>query len=460
MNNILVDTFNKLTDTQRTELRRKYKDSAIGLRLFEFLSTVKENDFKTAHAVEHIYNTAKAEEYSVLENRYFKLRKKMLDDLQALSKDAGAPQLLAEEEAILNQCKYLVSTGEKKEAYKRLTELERRCWERNIFELLPQILDNLIFCNQAFNELDKNKALYTRMEEAIALQYDIYRVNILSRQVYDVFFTKGLTHAKSQFNSLKELAEKNKKYPRFLMCYHYMSLYYKASAPEYFNNMQVVSRHLTEFKKLYEVHQQVPLMNYRANYAKHFHFHFNQITAFFHNNRCEFEDAYQCVKKMWDLATSADSVYKHYKTEALYANLMQVQNLTGRYKDAFETCNTYTNFLKGNNHLDRLPFVNMLKALLYVSAWPQTFKMEADYLHEQVDEYLKLVKKQDSAEFTYAQALMVKAQLYVTQSKFDKAKTLFKKPEVTALLKELKVDDLVYELIELLLKGATKDRLG
>ncbi|HSY77673.1 MAG TPA: hypothetical protein VK890_12485 [Bacteroidia bacterium] len=459
MNHILLDTFRKLTDTQKTELYRKYKDSGIGLKLFGFLTTVQANDFKTTEAVKHIYNGA-TEAYSVLENRYFKLRKKVLDDIKAFSKDEGL-QLLAEEEAALNQCKYLISSGDKKEAYKRLNELERLCWERNIFELLPAILDNLIFCNQAFNELEKNKALYARMEEAIALQYDIGRVNILSRQIYDVFFMQGLAQARAQFNSLKELAEKNKKYPRFLMCYHYMSLYYKASAPEYFNNMQVVSRHHAEFKKLYTVHSHVPLMNYRANYAKHFHFHFNQITALFHNNRCEFEDAYLSVKRIWDLAQSSDSVYKQYKTESLYSNFFNVQVLTSRYRDAFETSNAYNSFLKSNKHFDRLPFANMLKAMLYINSWPQTFKLEPEYLHEQADEYIKQVKKQESIELTLVQALLIKAQLYIVQSNFDKANTLLKKPEVKKLLSELKIADLINELVEILGKGgAEKDKLS
>ena len=321
MNNILLETYRNLPEIQRTGLKKKYADSPIGIKMLQFLTTCSGTDFKTQDAVKAVYKNDDSVAYNVLENRFFKLRKKISDDINNL---AGSErlQLQAEEEAILGECKYLISTGEKKEAMKKLAELEKLCWERNIFELLPAIIDNLIFCNQSFNMIEKNKELYRKMEEANALLYDINRVNTLSRQVYDVFITRGLTHAKPQFNSLKELAEKNKKYPRFIMCYHYMSMYYKASAPEYFKNMQVVSRHLTEFKKLYAVYPQMPMMNYRANYSKHFHFHFNQVTALFHNTRCEFEEAYQCVKKMWELAQSSDSVYKQYRTESTYCKFL------------------------------------------------------------------------------------------------------------------------------------------
>jgi len=298
------------------------------------------------------------------------------------------------------------------------------------------------------------------MEEAGKLQYDITRVNIISRQVYDVFFTKGITHAKAQFNSLKELAEKNKKYPRFLMCYHYMSMYYKASAPEYFDNSQVVSRHLTEFKKLYDVHPHVPMMNYRANYAKHFHFHFNHITAIFHNNRCEFEDAYQCVKKTWEVSHSSDSVYKQYRTESLYTNMFNTQAMTGRYKDALETITAYTKFLKDNNKLDRLAFANVLKAIVYVAAWPQTFKIDAAYLHEQVDEYIKQTKKHDNIEFSLAQAYLLKAQLLLLDAKPDKAAALVKRTDVQAWLTELKAQDIVSELMDIVCKTNSAAKLA
>src|SRR6185312_886573 len=207
MNAVLLDTYCKLSETQRAELHQKHKDSLIALRLHDFLNGGEGSDFKTADAVAYVYKGAH-EDYRILENRYFKLRKKLMDDMKG-GQGNDTPQLLPEEEAELNHCKYILTTGDKKEAYKKLTALENLCWERNIFELLPSVLDNIIFCNQAFNEMQKNGALYKKMEKAAALQYDITRVNLISREIYDVFVTKGLSHAKSQYAALKELAEKN-----------------------------------------------------------------------------------------------------------------------------------------------------------------------------------------------------------------------------------------------------------
>jgi hypothetical protein len=165
MNSLLVDTYKKLSETQKTELHQRHKDSLVMLRLHDYLGQLTTADFKTSDAVTYVYKGSH-EDYRVLENRYFKLRKKLIDDMQSLS-GTSTPQQLPEEEAMLNQCKYLLTLGDKKEAYKKLTALEATCWERNIFELLPAILDTIIFCNQAFNELAKNKDAYKRMEKAI-----------------------------------------------------------------------------------------------------------------------------------------------------------------------------------------------------------------------------------------------------------------------------------------------------
>ncbi|HXB12173.1 MAG TPA: hypothetical protein VNZ45_09325, partial [Bacteroidia bacterium] len=376
MNKQLHQSYKSLTETEQAELQQRYKDSPIGLRLIEFLTKSAKPDFKTTDAVAHIYREDKAEEYRVLENRFFKLRKKVLDEVQALQADKGGANL-PEEEAMLNKCKELISAGDKQMAYKLLTELEKTCWERNIFELLPSILDNMIFCNQAVNDTEKNRQLYPLLEQAIELQYDVNRAIMYIRQVYEVTLSIGPSHTKSLLLILKELATKNSKYPRFAMYYNYVSLSYKLSSMDYTQNMQVISRHLAEFKKLYAKHTLIPMVIYKANHAKLFHYHFSQINAFIHNNKLEFEEAYEAMKEMWTLANS-DSLFKTYRSDSLYFNLFTLQCMTGRYREAYDTCELFLAFLKKENRFERINFANMMKAVLYATAYPHTFKMDAN----------------------------------------------------------------------------------
>ena len=107
-------------------------------------------NYKNSDAVTFIYIDDKDKNaYSVLENRYFKLRKKIHDELLKATSDTQTGELLTEEQHILYRNKNLTSATNKEGAYKELVELEKVCWKKNIFELIPDIIDQLIFLNQS-----------------------------------------------------------------------------------------------------------------------------------------------------------------------------------------------------------------------------------------------------------------------------------------------------------------------
>jgi hypothetical protein len=457
MNKELYQSYTNLSEIAKTDLRNKYKASPIGLRLIDFLEKVKKPDFKTTEAVAYIYKKDKDEKYSVLENRYFKLRKKIYDNLNG---EQVAPlSALPEEEAVLNRCKQMIANGEKKEAYKLLAGLEKVCWKKNIFELLPAVLDTMIFCNQGFNQIEKNTSLYKKQEEAITLQYDLNMAIMYTRQMYEVFFAKGTNWDKELSEALKVLGDKHKAYPRFIMLYHYASVSYKLTSMDYADNMQVISRHLTEFKKLYEQNPGVPIVIYKTGYDKLFHFHYNQITALYHTNKAEFEEAYMAVYEMWNMVNSGDPFFLMYKTDSLYFNMFAMQCVTGRYRDALETCNAFSVFVKDTGRLDTMPMINSLKGLLYVMAYPQTFKLDVAYLLDQAEEYIRTLKKKgDNVHFPLAQAMLVKTELFIIQADYKNAAKLLNDVQV---MQYLKASNTLNHFMELLtsLKNGSKQGL-
>ena len=457
MNKQLCQYYATLSEIAKTDLRNKYKDSPIGLRLLGFLEKLEKPDFKTTEAVAYIYKESRDEKYSVLENRYFKLRKKILDELD--NKQGSSLNELPGEEAELNHCKQMIANGKKKEAYKLLTALEKDCWEKNLFELLPPVLDNMIFCNQGFNQVDKNTPLYKKLEEAIALQYDLNMAIMYTRQMYEVFFAKGTKWNKELSESLKALGDKHKAYPRFIMLYHYVSVSYKLTSMDYADNMQVISRHLTEFKKLYEQNPGVPIVIYKTGYDKLFHFHYNQITALYYSNKAEFEEAYMAVREMWNMVHSGDPLFLTYKIDSLYFNMFAMQCITGRYRDAYETCNAFTVFVKDTGRPDIMPMINTLKGMLYVMAYPQTFKLDAAYLLEQADEYIKILKKKgDNVHLPMAQAMFVKMQLYIIRTEYKHAAKLIDDAQIVQYLDAIKAQTFFAELLTCL-KNDTKQAL-
>src|ERR1051326_6417565 len=147
MNKQLFDSYKKLAETEKAEMRFRLKDSPVGLSFIEFLDKCNNRNFRNSDVVQHIYkDELDKKPYAVLENRFFKLRKKITDEF--LSRASDHATFLPEEENELQNCRKLIRENEKEAAFHRLTALEKDCWEKNIFELLPAIIDQLIFCNQ------------------------------------------------------------------------------------------------------------------------------------------------------------------------------------------------------------------------------------------------------------------------------------------------------------------------
>lgn len=449
MNKKFYDDYKKLNEIETSELSFKFKDSPVGLKLIDFLQKCNNRNYKNSDAVAFVYTNDKDKNaYSVLENRYFKLRKKIHDELLKATSAEQTGELLTEEQLILYRNKNLTSATNKEGAYKELIELEKACWKKNIFELLPDIIDQLIFFNQSFNRLERNKLLFERQELAIDLQHDINRCQFLSRKVYEINFIKGIKFAKQELSILKDLAEKHKEYPRFLMCYHHISLYYKLGSQDYLHYQQVVSRHLTAFKKLFALNPETPLLSYKVNYTKFQHFHFNHITMFYHFNRCEFEEAHHFMKDSWDLVHNNDSVLKIYKTESLYFNLATSQCMAGRFDEANDTTNLFVAFLKENNQLDNLSFAYVQKARIVSDTYPQTYKMDFDFLMNQVEEYIKKVRKTDNVLASLEDTLVLKIKFLIIKKQFEKAEKILQDKVVQKYLDQVHALDLMTELID------------
>ncbi|MBC7864137.1 MAG: hypothetical protein IAF38_14265, partial [Bacteroidia bacterium] len=97
MNKELYDSFAKLNEAARSGVKHKLKDSPIGLRLFEFLEKGKNRAFRNREVVEFVYRSDLGKiDYGVLENRYFKLRKKFFEEYFTVPENTG--EILTEEE--------------------------------------------------------------------------------------------------------------------------------------------------------------------------------------------------------------------------------------------------------------------------------------------------------------------------------------------------------------------------
>jgi hypothetical protein len=456
MNKYVYDSYSKLRETEKAEFLGKFKNSPTVIRFIQFLEKNKTPNFKTRSAIEVVYDSEKEKvAYPVLENRFFKLRKKILDELEGTG-GSTSTTVHPDEELRFIKAKQLISEN-KEAAFRLLQELEKVCWERNIFELLPQIIDQLIFCNQSFNRLSENKPLYERMTRAIDLLRDINICVMTTRKIYEINFTKGVKHAGKELALMRKYASKHQSFPRFLMCYHHVSAYYKLGSGDSSNESQVISRHLNAYKRLQAQYPMVPLMSYKVNYVQQQHLHFNQMTMSYHFAKCEFEETYQVMKEVWALINNEDSVVKMYKTESSYYNMITAQCMTQRYREALATVDEFIIYLRSNHQSDKLVIPNVLKARIYADVYPYPLKLDAEYLFEQVEEYLKILKKQDNMMISYDQTLVLKFKLLMLKGDFIKASTVLTDPVVKSYLENLGMYGFYTELL-LIRKEKSSDK--
>lgn len=447
MNKYLYDSYTKLGETERAAFVGKFKNSPTVIKFIKFIEKSPVPNFKTVSAIDSVYAGEKEKiPYNVLENRFFKLRKKLLDELEGSRKN-DASLIHTEEELKFLNAKQLLAAGNKEMAYRHLAELEKACWEKNIFELLPAVIDQLIFCNQSFNRLDNNKELYTRQEKAIALLRDIQVCIMTTRKIYEINYTKGVKHALKELAMLRNFASKHREYPRFLLCYHHVSAYYKLGSKDHAGHEQAISRHLTAFKKLQAAHPAIPLMTYKVNYVQQQHMHFSQMIMSYHFSRCEFEETYQVMKEVWEEIIKKDSILNMYKTESSYYNMITAQTMTQRWQEALATINDFMAYVKANHQTDKLLLANVLKARIYTDVYPLSFKMNPAFLMEQVDEYVKILRKSDNMMISLDQTLVLKLKLLVLQGDHLKALRLLEDPVAFNYLSEMQLEELTRKLI-------------
>jgi hypothetical protein len=422
----LYERYKKLDENEKRELKHKLKKSPVAIRLTEFLENVQQANFKNTEVVEHIYKNVQAN-YATLENRYFKLRKKFLDEY-LIRKETH--QSFTEEEKDLAKCLSLLHNNEKDKAYIALQKLERHCWQNNIFELLPRILDQMVFCNQTYNKLNKNKELYKRLETAIYLNSEMAKFNMISRKLYEMYFKNGLPGTKQEFELLNNMANKHPDYPRFSLCYHYLSLYYKISSYDYFENMNVISRHYNKYCELHAKYPEMPMMLYRPNYVYYQNFHFKQISVFIHYNKCEFLEAYSLMKEIYTLINEDNSIFSIYKTDSTYINMLSVLLGCKYYEEAMLLIDNYYKFIKDNNLIEKSAYAHSLKLLVFVEAFTETDFKNSEYLLPKLNAYIKLLETEENTQFKLGNALALKARYYFCIKDYSKALNLLMHPKV------------------------------
>lgn len=328
--------WHKLDPWLKHELRNTFSQSPITIRLIEILDKAKGREIAAEEILEKIYPNQS--NFRILENRFYKLRKKIRDAVWNLN---HSEKNLPKEESEWLQCQQLLLKNEKSKALEKLLALEKECLKKNIFELLPKISDSIIFLNQSFNISNQQKGLFKKMDQYVEWHQAILEVNSCARKIHENFVKKGFQGIGKDLLRVKKIALKFPSLPRFKLCFNHLNLYYKLASPEHTQKKIGLGRYHNTFLKLYKENPEIPLFNYRLHYKSLQRFHFLQIQTMFYYNRFEIQEALYSMQELWKLVESENEVLGIYKTEPFYFNYASALILNELYNEASRIVRQY-----------------------------------------------------------------------------------------------------------------------
>jgi|GEM_PF-3412301 len=423
MNNFIREEYQRLPQVSREQLRRQFTGSPKMLRLLDLLEQPKK--FGTYEAVHHVYEED-TEAFEVLRNRYFKLRKKLAEVLEqgggGEAADAGVSLMPLEQE--FYRCRTLVQNNHFQEARRRLEKLVSECWERNIFELLPDALNQMLFCNFAMNIFRDNKRVYDQLAEANSLLNSLNEQRLSARRAYEETLLSGYEKARPFVARLKTIALQHKNYPRFELYYQFTA--FTLGTGSRGNDVRVLARHWNRVQELLKKYPDVPAAFYEPHSVEMMQSYLYTAQGFYAFQRGDVEECHRCFMLSWDIHDRTPGL-RIRRTDSQFVNRIAIEVATGRFREALQTAEQMLEFFKDQREEEKRLKAYAEMVQVYTYAWPQLKPHNAEFLLGKLDEYIK-VQRRDNLP-TYGLNIGLKAVFLLQLGEPAKAARLGRMPE-------------------------------
>jgi hypothetical protein len=404
MNQHLSDTYTNLPPSQRDDLKSRLKESPRALLLLEFIERSPGKHFSTRDVVSNVYgDEMSSTSFGVLQNRFFKLRKKILD---LIAEGPGTEDnLLLPLEKEFYECRRIVGTCNYRQALLQLKKLQQECLRLNVFELLPGTVDLMLYCCQATQELSEIDVLLTEQEKANLLLSVLQRQQMLARQAYLISSTKTYDAARPLLRQMQQTAQRYEAYPRFLMHYHLTSVLLGAAG--FGNEPHALSRHIRALNELSARYPDVPLGHYEHNGKMITQYYLAYARCGLSFYRGETEEAYSHLMECWRILTTTPGM-RFRITEGIYLNRMSLATVIERYREAIDTGEEYLQFLRNQNKEEQRLRAYSELAQIYLYAYPQIRCPDPEFFLSKVDAWIRHTRSH-KLDAMHTNALNIKA---------------------------------------------------
>jgi hypothetical protein len=331
--------------------------------------------------------------------------------------------------------------------------LAQKCWDLNIFELLPEVLHQLIYCNQALNIFADNEKLFRDQELAIRLCSELREQQLLSRLAFHKFVTEGFASSHEMLKKMHQLALRNKSYPRFMINYHFSSVSIGSGSTG--NKPHAVSRHLRELEQLMSKHPGMPSVNYEPNHELLLKYYLMYSRGMYEFMKGNADESYKAFKEAWNILDSVPNL-RVKKSENSYRNKIHIEIVAQRYEEALQSANELLEHQKAQNAKENQLLTYYEIVQIYTYSFPGIVSDNPDFLLRKTDEFIRMLKKNDPMQIL-GEACMAKAVFLFINKRYKEALQLSKTKECRDNMKLRKLE-LYAELFELPFKETDNSR--
>lgn len=391
MNKELWTEFHLLHAAGQEAIRRLFRNSPVMEKLIQLVGNTRENIPQGHLIIAEVYGEAADEdEFRILRNRYYKLRKKLLAAIRE-QKGTGASREYADilpEEAEFFRARRLMATNDYRSARTVLEKLLKAAEALELLELLPEIYSNLGICSGVFNEdIEARHEWVLKFERANLMRQDFDRLRALNKHAH---LASGRDEQLKQTPEiLAKIRRISQKYPeshRFSLAYHFCAANLSQTLPNL--QLNAIRRHLNRFRELREAHPAMPVFSFEPGHEIRTHYHYVQMEMIYHWLRQDYEMAYQFLQDYWEAASGPFKLYLQLSQNA-FLNKANLEIRTERFSDAAETMHQYIKFLKENRMQDKTPFAWTQIAFIYARAWPGLEIKRPEFVLKKIDEAIE-----------------------------------------------------------------------
>jgi hypothetical protein len=395
MNNVLQSGYDILRAEEKRSLRQRLSDSPRAILLLDFLEERKGKKFNTIDAVNTVYSDESEEEFTTLRNRFFKLRKHIIETLDQSSGTTGSGVMLLPLEEELFRCRQMIGQNHFQQADKQLKALIAECKRLNVFELLPEAYNQIVYANLALNNFKEHERNLRGLEESSKLLDDLRSMQVLSRRIYLAAITRNTKGVVKELQAMRRIVLRRADFPRYELFYHFVVVTNAPSVPGYSGKGH--ARHLASLKKLNAKYPGMPAGHYEPNGTALMQYYLLVADGSHQFMQGDVQACYNLFRESWDIMERIPNL-KLRKSESNFKNRISIEVATGRFRDAVKTAHDLIEFQKENKNEEKRMNGYAELAVVYSYAYPMLKCPDTEFISRQLKAFTALLKREKSVQ--------------------------------------------------------------